>query len=206
MGIGQRYLEGNVVHEGNTVKQQNLLLFSRKQNKRRQSGFTLLELAIATLILMVGIVGVVQLVPASQQSNLTNRVDTTAMVFAQREMDQMINQPLTSGNFTDADGNAITLGSQTVSNTVFGNPVIMQGTTPTLDFTATPVPGYNYVFSDPNDQGDAAAASYRMRWAVISNVSGGVVVSKRFIVGCRRVGGTGQRPVNPAVVDTMVQK
>jgi hypothetical protein len=128
------------------------------------------------------------------------------MVFAQREMDQMINQLLTSANFTDADGRVVNLGSQTVSNTVFGNPVIMQGTTPTLDFTAAPVAGYNFTFSDPNDQGDAAAVGYRMRWAVISTVSGGVVVSKRFIVGCRRAGVAGQTLLNPAVVDTMVQK
>ena len=82
----------------------------------------MLELAVATLILMVGIVGVVQLVPASQTSNLNNRVDTTAMVFAQREMDQMINQPLTSATFTDSDGRVINLGSQTVTNTLFGQP------------------------------------------------------------------------------------
>jgi len=94
--------------------------------KHRQSGFTLLELAVATLILMVGIAGVVQLVPASQQSNFTNRVDTTAMVFAQREMDQMIAQPLASSAFNDADLRAINLGSQKVTNTIFGGPVIMQ--------------------------------------------------------------------------------
>lgn len=190
------------------MKQQNMLLFSRKQNKRRQSGFTLLELAVATLILMVGVAGVVQLVPASQQSNFKNRVDTTAMVFAQREMDQMINQPLTVANFVDADGNAISLGSQTVSNTVFGGPVIMQGTVATLDFTQPAVAGYNYTFIDPNDQGDAHAATYRMRWAVISTVNGGTVVSKRFIVGCRRVGQTGVagQILLPAVVDTLVQK
>ena len=78
------------------VRRQNNLLSVKSRSKRRQSGFTLVELAVATLIMMVGIVGVVQLVPASLQSNLNNRVDTTAMVFAQREMDQIINQPLTS--------------------------------------------------------------------------------------------------------------
>ena len=179
-----------------------------KPNKRRQSGFTLLELAIATLILMVGIVGVVQLVPASQQSNFQNRVDTTAMVFAQREMDQMIYQPLTQPNFTDADLRLISLGSQTVTNTVFGGPVILQGTVPSIDFGAAVVAGYNYTFTDPNDLGDPAAPTYQMRWAVISTVNGGVVVSKRFIVGCRRVGGggNGNSILLPAVVDTLVQK
>jgi Tfp pilus assembly protein PilV len=190
-----------------TVKRENVLKSLRAGYRRRQNGFTLLELAVATLILMVGIAGVVQLVPASQNSNLNNRVDTTAMVFAQREMDQMINQPLTSANFTDADGRVINLGSQTVTNTLIGNPVIMQGTTPTLDFSAATVAGYNFTFTDPNDLNDSAEATYRMRWAVISIVSAGQVVSKRFIVGCRRVGGgAGQTVLNPAVVDTLVQK
>ena len=178
----------------------------RTGNKGRQDGFTLLELAVATLILMVGIAGVVQLVPASQNSNLSNRLDTTAMVFAQREMDQIINQPLTSATFTDADGRVINLGSQTVTNTLLGNPVIMQGTTPILDFTAAPVAGYNFIFSDPNDLTDPAGANYRMRWAVISTVSAGVVVSKRFIVGCRRSGNANTRLLTPAIVDTLVQK
>src|SRR5690242_11815427 len=118
----------DVVDEGNTVKRENCSMTMKTGNRRKQGGFTLLELAVATLILMVGIAGVVQLVPASQQSNLNNRVDTTAMVFAQREMDQIINQPLTSATFTDSDGQVINLGSQTVDNTLFGNPVIMQGT------------------------------------------------------------------------------
>jgi type II secretory pathway pseudopilin PulG len=180
---------------------------SRKTgNKRKQGGFTLLELAVATLILMVGIAGVVQLVPASQNSNLNNRVDTTAMVFAQREMDQMINQPLTLANFTDADNRVVNLGSTTVDNTVFGGPVNGLVNPPTIDFTAAAVAGYNYTFTDPNDLNDSAEARYQMRWAIISKVNAGQVVSKRFIVACRRLGGGGGQILNPAVVDTLVQK
>src|SRR5260221_2726114 len=99
---------------GIIVKRENILMSLKPGNRRQQSGFTLLELAVATLILMVGIAGVVQLVPASQNSNLNNRVDTTAMVFAQREMDQIINQPLTSATFTDSAGQAVNLASQPV--------------------------------------------------------------------------------------------
>jgi type II secretory pathway pseudopilin PulG len=190
------------------VKREDIPMKLKRQTRRQETGFTLLELAVATLILMVGIAGVVQLVPASQRSNLNNRVDTTAMVFAQREMDQIINQPLTSATFTDSDGRVVNLGSQTVTNTLVGNPVIMQGTTPILDFSVASVAGYSYTFTDPNDLNDTAEASYQMRWAVISNVSAGVVVSKRFIVGCRRRGASaaGQVILNPAIVDTLVQK
>lgn len=177
------------------------LSFSHFKKIGPQAGFTLLELAIATLVLMVGIVGVVQLVPASQLSNLNNRVDTTAMVFAQREMDQIINQALTSSTFADSDGRAVSLGSPTVSDTVFGGPVLMQGTIASINFSAATINGYNFTFTDPNDP---SGATYSMRWAVISNVNAGVVVSKRFIVGCRR--NVNGQFLNPAIVDTLVQK
>jgi prepilin-type N-terminal cleavage/methylation domain-containing protein len=99
-------MEQDVVFKGSTVKQQYNLQSLQARKKHGQRGFTLLELAVASLILMVGVVGVVQLVPASQQSNLNNRVDTTAMVFAQREMDQIMQQPLTLTTFNDSDGRA----------------------------------------------------------------------------------------------------
>lgn len=194
------------MEEGNTVKRENYFMALKTGNKRKQTGFTLLELAVATLILMVGIAGVVQLVPASQNSNLNNRVDTTAMVFAQREMDQIINQPLTVANFTDSDGRVINLGSQTVTNTVFGGPVNAAVSPPSINFNGAAVAGYSFIFSDPNDLNDSAEARYEMRWAVISNVNAGVVVSKRFIVACRRSGTNATQILNPAVVDTLVQK
>lgn len=188
------------------MKRHNYLKSLRTRKKQGQSGFTLLELAVATLILMVGIVGVVQLVPASQQSNQINRVDTTAMVFAQREIDQMINQPLTSATFTDSDLRVINLGSQTVTNTVFGGPVNAAVNPPSINFTGAAVAGYNFTFTDPNEVGDAGSMNYEMRWAVISTVNAGVVVGKRFIVGCRRSGINASQTLNPAVVDTLVQK
>ena len=169
--------------------------------RRRERGFTMMELAIATLVLMIGVVGIAQLVPASLKFDANNRVDTTAMVLAQREMDQIINQPLTSTTFTDKDGNNISLGSTTVSDTVFGGPVVMLGTSTSINFGATAVANYNLTFTDPNDP---TGPPYQMRWAVISKVNAGNVTSKRFIVGCyRNVAG---QIMPPAVVDTMVEK
>ena len=112
-------------------------------------------------------------------------------------------QPLTFTTFNDVDGRAISLGSVTTTDTIFGGPVVMNGTVASISFTAAAVGGYNYTFADPNDP---AGANYQMRWAVISKVNGSVVVSKRFIVGCRRAGNANNRALTPAVVDTMVQK
>ncbi len=77
---------------------------------RGQSGFSILEMLLASAVLMVGIVSVVQLVPASLQLNANNRLDTLATVIAQRELDQMLGQPLWVDTFLDEDKNIISLG------------------------------------------------------------------------------------------------
>ncbi|MGB7028961.1 MAG: prepilin-type N-terminal cleavage/methylation domain-containing protein, partial [Candidatus Acidiferrum sp.] len=74
------------------TKRQYSKTASRKRNC--QLGFTFVEVLMAIVILLVGIVAVAQLVPASISSNSTNRNDSSALVFAQREMDQFLRQPL----------------------------------------------------------------------------------------------------------------
>src|SRR4030081_557927 len=75
-----------------------------------QCGFSILEMLLASAIMMVGIISVVQLVPVSLQLNANNRLDTMATVIAQRELDQMLSQPLAVNSFIDTDGRAISLG------------------------------------------------------------------------------------------------
>src|SRR5258708_16351596 len=102
---------------------------------RGQSGFSILEMLLASAVLMVGIISVVQLVPASLQLNASNRLDTTATVIAQRELDQMLSQSVSKPSFPDTDGRTISLDGTASS----GSPVIMQGQMVQIDFTAAPV-------------------------------------------------------------------
>ena len=69
-----------------------------------QRGFSILEMMFATVILLVGLVAIAQLVPASILLNHQNRLDSSALVFAQRELDFMIGQPLILTSFTDPQG------------------------------------------------------------------------------------------------------
>ena len=64
-----------------------------------------MEMLLATLILLVGLVAIAQLVPATILLNFRNRTDSSALVFAQRELDQMLAQPLTAAVFSDSLGN-----------------------------------------------------------------------------------------------------
>lgn len=167
----------------------------------RQLGFTLVELAIATVVLLLGAVMVMQLVPAAMQSNVYNRYDSTAVVVAQRELDQMISQPLAAAQFTDADGRVILLGNSAAPNTVVGGPVLTAGNIVKIDFTAAAVANYNFAYQDANDP---TQPTYEVRWAVITTVSGGTVVSKRFIVGAWKRNATLVMP--PVTLEAWVQQ
>ncbi len=168
-----------------------------------QAGFSILEMLLATVILLVGLIAVAQLVPASILLNYRNRTDSTALVFAQRQLDQMLDQPLTANSFTDALGNTCQLGDPAVTNSVQGSTVNNQ---PIIVFDSpnpplAPTNGYGFTYADPNDP---SGATYDVRWAVIITGSGGTASSKRFILGIRKVGGNGY--FQPITLDTMVEK
>jgi len=143
-------------------------------------GFTLIELAIATVVLLVGILAVMQLVPAAMRSNRNSRFDTTAIVIAQREFDQMMNQPLASTQFVDADGRTISLGAaSSPTPVVYGGPVTTAGPWTRIDFTAPAVAGYNYLYTDPKNP---TGPVYEVRWVVVAQAVGTAPASKRFIL------------------------
>jgi len=164
-----------------------------------QRGFTFIELAIAIVVLLFGVIAVFELVPRALRNNAGNRQDTISTVIAQRELEQMTLQPLTAAAFLDQDGNAINLGDLSTSGTVAGSPLISG--TAAIDFTAGKVPGYSmtYVYSN-----DSRSARYDVRWAVITTLNGASPTAKRFIVGAWK---TPQDTFNqPVDLDTTIEK
>jgi type II secretory pathway pseudopilin PulG len=171
------------------------------RSARNQNGFSILEMILASAILMVGIVSVVQLVPASLKSSVGNRLDTMATVVCQRELDQMLSQPLNVDTFQDKDGQTISLGGAGAP----GAPVLMSGDYVIIHFAAfLPPTGFYTFYTDLNDP---TGSSFELRWAVFSQISNGIVVSKRIIIGCRRAAGSGNAQLLlPVTLDSSVQK
>ncbi|HET8922690.1 MAG TPA: prepilin-type N-terminal cleavage/methylation domain-containing protein [Candidatus Acidoferrum sp.] len=167
--------------------------------RRRDSGFSLLEMMLATIILLVGLVAIAQLVPASILLNSRNRTDSSSLVFAQREMDQFLDQPLSSPSFTDALGNFCQLGNAATPNVVQGSTLV--NNLVLINFNAAPVANYSFNYTDPNDPSGTA---YNVRWAVIVTGNGSTASSKRFILGVQQSGGNGFLP--PVTLDMMVGK
>jgi Tfp pilus assembly protein PilV len=193
---------------------------SRSTYDRRSAGFSILEVVIATVILLVGLVAVAELVPASMFSNQQNRASSAGLVFAQRELDQMLDQPLASSTFADALGNACSLGSGgSPAGTFWGSPVLVStSTNPSnnegfsqvlIDFNAGTVSGYSFTAPDPTDP--TGFTQYDVRWAVIVIGTGGTVSAKRFILGVRQLNSSnnvnnGQGFFQPVTLDTMVER
>lgn len=147
----------------------------------------MVELLIAMAVLLFGVAMVAQMIPLSTQINMRNRYDSTAVVLAERLLNQMINQPLTATQFTNVDGQVIALGS-VAANGLVGNPIQVvswvQGGPAIVvreNFAlAVAVANYNFTYTDPNASN---AIPYEVRWSVITVMQGTTVVSKRFIVG-----------------------
>ncbi|MFI5059529.1 MAG: prepilin-type N-terminal cleavage/methylation domain-containing protein [Candidatus Acidiferrales bacterium] len=175
--------------------------------QEKPRGFTLIELLVAMAVLMIGLVAVAQLVPMSVRLNSGNRNDSTAMAFAQRELDALIEQPIGNLTFTDPNGvhcpllAVCNLGDPTQPKVLVGSPVLMINNRPQIDYSAAQVPGYSFNYIDRNDP---YAITYDVRWAVITYANGGNPTAKRFILGALR------RSVNttflPLTLDTMVEK
>jgi prepilin-type N-terminal cleavage/methylation domain-containing protein len=177
----------------------------RSKARRGQRGFTLTEVLIALVILLVGIIAVAQLVPASIGSNSTNRNDSSALVFAQRQMDLFLNQPLNNTAFVETiDTQTFTcnLGDPTQPNQFVGSNYALFYNQLVIDFSQSPaVTNYSFVYHDPNDPAEVV---YDVRWAVFTTTNNGSATSKRFVLGARKKGGNGI--YNPVTLDTILYK
>ena len=165
-------------------------------------GFSLVEMLIATLILLIGLVGIAQLIPASILINQKGRLDSTSLVFAQRVLDEMLAQKLTQATFIEENGALCSLGNPATPGVPVGNSFIFNGSNqPLIDFSSAPVPGYNFTYRDLNDP---FGVTYDVRWAVVTTVQGSTVTGRRFIVGVRQLNGPGFVPA--VTLDAMTEQ
>src|SRR6266853_44917 len=144
--------------------------------KIRQRGFTLVEVLVATIVLMTGVVAV----------------------------SQMMEQPLSVFTFNDAFNppHAVSLGSAGAPGATVGNPVVVIANRPVIDYSVAQVGGYGFT-TQPDTQ-DPYRSQYDVRWAVITDGNGTTASSRRIIISARLLGGN--RYGLPLTLDAMVQQ
>jgi prepilin-type N-terminal cleavage/methylation domain-containing protein len=180
----------------------------------REAGFTLIEVVLAILVLSVGIVAVAKVVPTAIDINFRNRLDSTAMIVAQRQLEQMVvqmlevrqNPGIPAYNFVDVDGTTVYTGAlppiATAPPTQPPPAPLEQGCTVTggiIDFSVPcTAPGY---FKSAS----VTAYTYTLRWNVITmygNDKGTIrPVMKRITVAAR---GEGPRAFPPTSLSVFV--
>ncbi len=161
-----------------------------QRRERRSRGFSLVELLIATVILLVALVGIAQLVPVSILINQKSRLDSTSLVFAQQQLDQMLVHPLTDTSFFRPNGALCQGTTCSLGDTPGkqGNSLIWVFNRPLIDFSAAPED--NFSFTNTADPNDPFRVTYDVRWAVVTTVSGSSITGKRFFVGVRQLNGS----------------
>ena len=184
---------------------------TRSNSRNAERGFTLTELLIATAIILVGLVAVAQLVPASVMLNSNNRNNATALVLAQRQMEGMREVSLNNTTFQDPlgvlcpSGLTCNLGDPAQPGQIVGSPVALDtSNSPVIDFSPpTGLTGYSFTYIDPNDP---SGATNDVRWAVITftNPLTNATTGRRIILGVFR---RGMKSLTlPVTLDVLVSK
>lgn len=181
------------------------LVLAQRKTQRGAAGFTLVEVMIATLVLLIGLVAVARLVPLSINRNQLNRNDSKSTVVAEQVLDQILSQTIDQTTATinlDGQNFVIQIGGPGAGPT--GSPITTATGQVGISFAGAAVPGYNFALFDPSNPSDPGI---EVRLGVITKAGGGAgPVSKRFVVGAWRRDNSQNQTFSPAIFDGFVQR
>ena len=131
----------------------------KSRKKQNQQGMTLIELMIALVVLMVGVVGSMALIAYAMGGNGRSKQQSNAVVVAQMITEKLSSQKASVSNnltVTDCGGNSSTLF------TAAGGPSL--NSSGEEDFTAAAVTGYQMYYTDCGTSG--RQMTYDVRWTI----------------------------------------
>jgi Tfp pilus assembly protein PilV len=159
-----------------------------------QSGVTILETLIASVVLLVGIVGVMSLFTvAVVQSNSQGDVFTRTTEYAQDKIDQLMALP-----FADNATDTTVYPAQAVGGTGLGG--VMAGSASVGSANpAAPAAGYvDYLDANGNLLAGAGNSFYTRVWSISTN-AGGTLKVITVVAVAQKTGGVGLTPSSTLV-------
>ena len=140
-----------------------LILRNKKPARRNQRGMTLIELMIAMVVLLVGVVGSMSLVALSIGGNGRSRQQSNSTAVS-----QMLTEKISSVKASTSPTLIVSdcIGTNfTVSTTApGGSPLLSTGD---VDFAQAAVPGYQMLYTDcGNGDNSGRQAIYDVRWNI----------------------------------------
>jgi prepilin-type N-terminal cleavage/methylation domain-containing protein len=132
--------------------------------KQRSSGFSLIELMIAMVVLAVGLLAAAGLICAAMSTNVVPKLGSTSATLAESTMETIMAVPpdatgaATLTTLTDCAGNNFTI------NTVPGGSQLITGPSEVaVDFNQSPVPGYSMQYVNC---AAGQTVTYDVRWTI----------------------------------------
>jgi|SRR5881275_1082287 len=121
------------------------------RKSRRQSGFSLIELLLAMVVLTVGLLGGMIVIVTAIASNARNRFDTAAVALAQSTMDRIT--VLSAGDagqttqMTDCNGTVFTLNTAAGGGAPLTNLAAVANGNQAIDFTQPAVANHQMLYT-----------------------------------------------------------
>lgn len=167
----------------------NPIITEKKRNQAR--GFSMVELLVATIVLVTGILGGGLMIMMGMARDNANRVDTTATNAAQTVLEQLASVPANANPSISITDCAATNSLNTAAG---GAPLTSSGD---IDFSQNVVSGYQVNYTLCNNNGTQVV--YDVRWNIsgIQNQGFGklITVSAQQYFVANQTGIGGIRPV-----------
>src|SRR5262245_22266112 len=174
----------------------------RQKTENPQAGMSMVEVMVATMILLISSLGVIGLVWTAILMNNRNKVDSTQTMLAESIIEQVNSTIIGSENsaLTDCDGT-----TWKISTTPGG--VALSG--PNVDFTEADQPDdyfMTYILRSPCEAGGAFQASYDVRWHVDIVGAAEFMPTNTYLVtvGAKREGSKDSSIVDSAPINLRV--
>lgn len=178
------------------------------RGSRGEAGMSLLELMIACLMMVVGLLGPMALVLTTIANNNRSKWDSTATLLAQMTLEAIASVPANAtasstpgSNVTVVDCNPSSSSAAHAVNTLgstgsgAGAPLLSTGD---IDFTAATVSGYSISYYNCRASTGDRQELYDVRWN-IKTISGSaklVTVAAQAVAGAKMGANAFQRPVS----------